>query len=260
MRFWNSPDGPLRMTAPDWTNLKPVAHRGLHGSANGIVENTSSAVTTAIDAGYNLEVDLQLSSDGRAMVFHDSTLDRLTRSTGRLVTQSAADLQKVAFRDTADPMMTLENLLELTDGRATLFLEIKSQWDNVGPLEQAVVKALDAYNGPVAVMSFDPASITAIQHLAPSLCRGAVAEAFIDDEARSLLSPAKRFYLRHLLHIGRSKPHFLAYNVAHLHYPAPQIATRLFKYPLLAWTVRTRNDLARAKRYGAIPIFEDLRP
>ena len=100
----------------DWLTARPVAHRGLHDAQEGIIENTPSAFIAAINAGYAIECDLQISSDGEAMVYHDATLGRLTACNARLDTMTAAALKRVAFGASRDRMITLGELCELTAG------------------------------------------------------------------------------------------------------------------------------------------------
>ncbi len=77
----------------DWLTARPIAHRGLHDAASGVIENTPSAFRAAIAGGYGIECDLQISADGEAMVHHDDALGRLTDGTGRLDAMTAAALQ-----------------------------------------------------------------------------------------------------------------------------------------------------------------------
>ena len=102
----------------DWLTARPIAHRGLHGA--GAVENTASAFTAAIAAGYAIETDLQITADGEAVVHHDAKLGRLTEGTGALAAMTVADLKRIAFKETADRIITLGELLDLIAGRATL--------------------------------------------------------------------------------------------------------------------------------------------
>ena len=102
------------MAASDWLTARPIAHRGLHDAARGIIENTASAVAAAVAGDYGIEVDLQLSRDGEAMVHHDDALGRLTDGSGPLAALSAAELKRVPFRATADRMMTLGDLEKVT--------------------------------------------------------------------------------------------------------------------------------------------------
>ncbi len=104
----------------DWLTARPIAHRGLHDAAAGVIENTPSAFRAAIDGGYGIECDLQISADGEAMVHHDDALGRLTDGAGRLDAMTAAALKRVAFKATADRMLTLGELCDLVAGRTTL--------------------------------------------------------------------------------------------------------------------------------------------
>src|SRR5688572_2497968 len=113
----------------DWLIARPVAHRGLHDAARGVIENTPSAVSAAVAAGYAIEVDLQITADGEALVHHDETLGRLNEGAARLDAMTAADLRRVPFKATADRMISLGELLDLVAGRATLVLEMKSQFN-----------------------------------------------------------------------------------------------------------------------------------
>ncbi len=110
----------------DWLTARPIAHRGLHDQAAGIIENTPSAFRAAIEGGYGIECDLQISADGEAMVHHDDALGRLNDGSARLDAMTAAALQRVAFKATSDRMLTLGELCDLVAGRTTLVIELKS--------------------------------------------------------------------------------------------------------------------------------------
>lgn len=243
-----------------WLTARPIAHRGLHDASNGIIENTGPAVSEAISAGYAIEVDLRLSVDGEAMVFHDSTLDRLTEEHGPVSARTSSALKWVRFNGTETGMMTLGELLAQVMGQVPLFLEIKSQWDNIGPLEQRVAQLLRTYEGPVAVMSFDPNSLAVFQKIAPTLPRGLVAERFRDKEYWSGLGAGQRFMMRHLLTGLSVKPHFIAYDINGLPSLAPLFTRYLLAMPLLTWTVRTPAQRRKAKWLADTMIFEGFRP
>src|SRR6185312_5992226 len=97
--------------------------------AKGIVESTPTAFSAAIAGGFAIETDLQLSSDGEAMVFHDDTLSRLTERSDDIRTLRAAELKTVRFKDTTNRMLTLGELCEMVAGRVPLVVEIKSRFD-----------------------------------------------------------------------------------------------------------------------------------
>src|ERR1700749_2939164 len=115
-------------TKLDWLTARPVAHRGLHDAARGVIENTMSAFDAAIAGNYSIETDVQLSRDGEAMVHHDNVLGRLTDGSGPLAALTAAELARVPFRATADRMMTLGELCAHVAGRVTLLVEIKTHF------------------------------------------------------------------------------------------------------------------------------------
>jgi len=215
----------------EWLVARPVAHRGLHDAAAGIIENTPSAFKAAVAANYAIECDIQISADGEAMVFHDHTLDRLTEASGRVDAFTAAELKRVAFRATADRMITLGELCDLA-----------------------------AYSGHAALMSFDPAPIAALQTLAPRLPRGIVAERRSTHSEGNPLPARTKHALAYFHRALRSRPQFIAYSVADLPSAIPWLARNLLRVPLLTWTVRTDVDRKRAARYADQMIFEGFRP
>src|SRR5262244_349630 len=117
------------LSAPAWLTERPVAHRGLHDAARGIVENMPAAARAAIAGTFAIECDIQLSADGEAMVYHDDELDRLTEGSGPLRAKSATELKAVTFKATAERMMTLADLCALVAGRVPLVIEVKSHFD-----------------------------------------------------------------------------------------------------------------------------------
>src|SRR4051812_47987432 len=110
--------------APDWLTARPVAHRGLHDLSRGIVENMPGAVQAAIDGNFSIEVDLQLTADGEAMVHHDDALGRLTEGSGALRGMTSSQLKAVRFKDTAERMMSLGDLCAQVAGRVPLVIEV----------------------------------------------------------------------------------------------------------------------------------------
>lgn len=242
------------MSTPAWLTARPVAHRGLHNATAGIIENTPSAITAAIAGGYSIEVDLQITADGEAMVHHDEALGRLTEGEGTLATLSAAELKRVRFKATADHMLTLGELLDVVAGRVALFLELKSHFDGDARLPRRVAEVLESHAGPVATMSFDPRHVHAMRDFAPRVPRGIVAE------RRGAEGASASDAFAYLGRIAPAAPQFVAYSVKDLPSPAPWLARHLFGMPLLTWTVRSEEDRRRAERFADQMIFEGFRP
>ncbi len=248
------------MNGLDWLTARPIAHRGLHDAAAGVIENTASAFNAAIAGGYGIETDLQISADGEAMVHHDDALGRLTEGSARLADMTAAEIKAVRFMASSDRILTLGELCELVGGRATLVLELKSRFDGDRKLVQRVAAVLANYAGPVAVMSFDPSLIEAARQIAPGLTRGIVAERHYAHRAWDRLPPSEKRHMAHLLHALRTRPQFVAYSVKDLPAAAPLIARMMFGRPLLTWTVRSEADRRCAARWADQIIFEGIRP
>jgi len=243
------------MARLDWLTARPVAHRGLHDAARGIVENTASAFDAAIAGGYGIETDVQVSRDGEAMVHHDDVLGRLTDGSGRLADRTVAELKSVPFRATPDRMLTLAELCARIAGRVTLAVEVKSAFDGAERLAERVARVLAEYAGPVAAMSFDPRIVAGLRRRAPDLARGIIAQRSYAGREWQYLNEWQRLSMAHLLHAPITRPDFVAYRVDDL--PAP--ATRLARWcgaPVLTWTVRTPAQRERALAWADQMIFE----
>jgi len=244
----------------DWLIARPIAHRGYHDRHQGRVENTLSAARAAMARDFAIECDLQLSSDGVPVLFHDDTLDRLTTRVGPMRNLSLAELQALKLRDTNDRIPALAELLAIVAGKVPLVIELKSRWDDDRRLEAAVAPLLADYEGPVVVMSFDPASMAAMRRLMPDLPRGLVADHFDAGEPEwRTLSPVKRFALRHLFAAPSVAPGFVSYGLAALPTLAPVLLHRL-GLKLITWTVRSRAEAVRARRYVDQITFEGFDP
>lgn len=248
------------MRAPDWLTARPVAHRGLHDVARGIIENMPAAAKAAIAGNFTIECDIQLTADGEAMVHHDDALGRLTEGEGLLLDKTAAELKAIRFKDTDERMMSLGDLCTLVAGRVPLLIEVKSHFDGDRKLVKRMAEVLSSYSGPMVGMSFDPDQVLALREIMPRLHRGITAQRTYDDAYWAKLTPAQRDSMLYLRHGFRTEPHFVAYWVNHLPAPAPWIARNLFGCPLLAWTVRTPEQHAKAARYADQMIFEGFVP
>ena len=182
------------------------------------------------------------------------------KAAGALLDMSAAALRAVGFKDTAERMMSLDDLCARVGGRAPLLIEVKSHFDGDRKLVARMAQVLASYRGPVVGMSFDPDQVLALREQMPELPRGIIAQRSYDDDYWKKLSPAQRGSMLHLRHAFRTRPHFVAFSVNQLPAAAPWMARHLFGLPLLAWTVRTPEQRERAARYADQMIFEGFRP
>ncbi len=228
---------------------RPFAHRGLHGP--GVLENSRAAFTAAVDGGFGIELDVQASREGEAFVFHDSELDRLADATGSFAALRGVELEKIRLKGCDETIPRLSEILDLVAGRAPILIEIKIEKGQVGVLCLAVRRALEGYNGPVAVMSFHSDVGRWFHEHAPRIVRGMV----ITEQEASALPDKGRQAVERQIGLWRAKPDFLAYDVAD--FPSRFAGgQRKRGLPVLTWTVRTPEQEAVAARYADEIIFE----
>ena len=242
-RFFAPPPDPARVS---WLGEWTYAHRGLHDA--GAVENSPSAFRAAIAAGLGIECDIQRSRDGSPMVFHDWDFARLIGRAEAGDTLSHAEWRALKYLNSHDSPLGLADLLELVAGKVPLLIEIKSRPGyDVERSCRVVADGLAGYDGPHAVMSFDPRVARWLRRHAPQIVRGLV----MREDAKGHTQQA---WQRHLA-LWIAKPDFLAYHIAAL--PNRFVAgLRAHGMPILPWTVDTPEKLALARRCADAPIAE----
>lgn len=243
---------------PDVFRSIPIAHRALHDAADHRPENSRAAVRAAIEAGYGIEIDLQLSADGQALVFHDYDLRRMTGEPGAIRLRTAAEAGTLALRGgDGETIPTLPEILDLVAGRAPLLIELKDQDGGMGPdigaLDAATAEALAGYDGPVAVMSFNPHSVAELARLAPDVPRGLVTESY--GPTTVPLPTATRDRLREIPDFDRCGAGFISHEVHDLLRDRVQDLRRA-GVPVLCWTVRSVETEAFARQYADNITFE----
>lgn len=228
---------------------------------DGRPENSRAAIRAAIAHGYGIEIDVQLSADNQAMVFHDYALDRLAHGSGPVRVVPAGTLGQTPLRGGDEGIPTLPEVLEIVAGQVPLLIEIKDQdgamGDNLGPLEEATAAALGGYDGPVALMSFNPHIIARMAALCPDIPRGLVTSAYTAEDWP--LNTAMRDHLRGIPDFDRVGASFISHEAADPCSPARcRPETGRCQYPLLDHPVacggstsargRTKCDLRRLPR------------
>ncbi|WP_147126772.1 glycerophosphodiester phosphodiesterase family protein [Shimia ponticola] len=239
---------------------RPFAHRGLHGP--GRPENSREAIMAAIDAGFGIEIDVQRSADGHAMVFHDYGLTRLTGAKGTVQTTTADELDAIGLLGGPTGAPKLPEVLSLIDGQVPLVIEIKDQdgamGPNVGPLEYMVARNLADYRGPVAVMSFNPHSMQAMADLAPDIPRGLVTCGY-DASEWPLIPAQRREELAQIPDYDRIGACFISHDAKDL--GAQEVAARkALGTPVLCWTIRSPKAADDALEVADQITFEGYLP
>lgn len=237
---------------------RPIAHRGFHNTRVSRPENSRIACEAAVAAGYGIEIDLQISRDGHAMVFHDYDLGRLTHETGLVRSLDAAELGKIGLRHGDETIPTLPVILEVVAGRTPLLIEIKDQdggmGPEIGPLEDAVAAALKGYDGPVALMSFNPNTVARMAELLPDVPRGLTTSAFNFADWPTLpVSVRERLAaMPELEKVGAS---FISHDRRDL--TSPRVAeVKERGLPVLCWTIRSPEEEAQARHVADNITFE----
>ncbi len=247
----------MRPALPEAFLRRPLAHRALHDVARGCPENSRAAVRAAVDAGYGIEIDVQMSADAQAMVFHDGQLDRLAEASGPVRAVAAHDLGQIPLKGGAEGIPDLPEILALVAGQVPLLIEIKDQdgalGPDVGPLEAAVAKALAGYAGPVAVMSFNPHAVARMAALCPEVPRGLVTDAFA---AKDWAIPApRRAELRNIPDFDRAGCSFISHHWRDLDRPRVSDLKARGAH-ILCWTVKSPTDEAEARKIAGNITFE----
>ncbi|MEQ5827748.1 phosphodiesterase [Sulfitobacter sp. NFXS29] len=239
----------------------PLAHRALHDLSAGRPENSRAAVRAAVDAGVGIEIDLQLSADNKAMVFHDYALERLTPERGAVRLREASALAAIPLKGGDEGIPTLEEILDLIAGRVPLLVEFKDQdgamGPDVGPLETAAAELLGRYRGDLAVMSFNPHSVRALARLLPDVPRGLTTSAYRPDEWPLPAATCDR--LRGIPDYADTGSCFISHEADDLN--RPRVAElKAEGAAVLCWTIRSQAEEDIARQVAQNVTFEGYLP
>ena len=234
-----------------WLVETPIAHRGLHGK--NVPENSLLAFSKAIEKGYAIEFNVQMLADGTLVLFNDESLARMTGNDGYLKYLHKEDLKALTLKGTKEHIPTLEQALELVDGKVPLLIEIKNPY-KVGKIEQAVIDVLKKYKGEFAVQSFNPYSVGYFKKHAPNFVRGQLSSYFKGEK----LNFFKKLVLRRMsLNKKVSEPHFINYEESAL----PNRYVKKYKnLPLLAHVVKSKEEYLKVVKYCDNIVFENFDP
>lgn len=232
------------------------AHRGLHG--DGTPENSLEAFRRAKDAGYGVELDVQLLKDGSLAVFHDADLQRMTGKCGKITDLTLETLNDYRLDNTDCTIPTFRQVLDLFDGKVPMIVEIKSCGD-YPQLCEKTCRMLEGYKGPYCLESFDPRCVRWLRKYRPDLIRGQLTENYLINP-RSKLPWILKFVLKHQLLNFLTLPDFVAYRYTDRKTVSNFICRKIWGVQGVTWTVQSKEDLDTAVQEGWIPIFERFRP
>ncbi|MBQ8600662.1 MAG: glycerophosphodiester phosphodiesterase [Clostridia bacterium] len=232
------------------------AHRGLHNIKIGVPENSMLAFSLAVKEGFGIELDVHLSKDGKLVVEHDDTLQRTAGVPLVIEKCDWTEIKDLTLEGTEEKLPLLTDVFKLVNGKVPLLIEMKAVGSNQKALAEAVVRALETYQGPYCVESFDPRALYWLRKFAPDIVRGQLAGNV--NKKKRTVHPAVNFALSNLLVNVLSRPDFVAYNYKDRRNISFRLCRTLYRPPVFFWTVKTAEGENIAADAKATPIFERL--
>ena len=243
--------GKCRIEEGHWLLNTPVAHRGLHSPDDGIPENSMMAYAAAIEKGYPIEMDIQLTKDNALVCFHDDNLKRMTGVDSLVWDKTLEEVESLSLAGTDEKIPLFDDFLKFVNGRTPVVIELKSQRTK-GVIVDEAIKRLDNYKGDFVVQSFDPFIMREFRKKRPQFIRGQLV-----DKSRHKNLPWIADKLLGMAFFNFTvKPDFMNMNVKYLPVNGRMIKNRR----LICWTIRSEEDRIKAEKYADNYIFEVIRP
>lgn len=244
---------PNKIRDTQYFHTKMYAHRGLHG--NGIPENSIAAFKLAVENGYGVELDTQMTRDGKVVVFHDGTLKRMCGVDGYLKDFTYEELQKFRLAGTDERIPLFEDVLEVL-GKTDLICEIKGDNGNhCYELCEKTYNHLMNYKGRFVVESFIPYLLKWFRKNHPEVIRGQLSCNMKDELNQKWYV---RFMMTHLLVNIISKPDFIAYKHQDIDAFGYRLCKRVYHPFVIAWTARGEEEQKSAWGSFDSVIFEQF--
>lgn len=232
------------------------AHRGLHDNRGEAPENSLAAFRKAVEAGYGIEMDVQLTKDKVPVVFHDFTLKRVCGKEGKVCDYMWEELKGFQLFDSGQTIPDFEEVLSIVGGKVPLIIELKVEWTEISVCRIADT-ILRRYQGPYCIESFNPMVLLWYRRHHNEVMRGQLADGFIKTgEFKGVLY----VFLQNLLLNGATKPDFIAYNHKYEKNVSRRLCYRLYRNLAVAWTIKSQEELERAKEHFDLFIFDSFLP
>lgn len=232
------------------------AHRGLHGNEGEAPENSLAAFSLAVEAGYGIELDVQLSKDRIPVVFHDETLTRVCGVEGRVRDYTCEELQKFTLCNSKERIPLLEEVLQLVAGRVPLIVEIKV-YEKAQAVCEQTDRLLEQYRGVYCIESFHPFALRWYKKKHPHIVRGQLSSNF---NSKGRREPIHEGLLHYLMYNFLCKPDFIAYDHHHKTNISRWLCRYFYRALSVAWTIRSDEELAACQKDYDLFIFEQFLP
>ena len=231
------------------------AHRGLFDNTSDAPENSLKAFVKAIEAGYGIELDVQLSKDKIPVVFHDASLKRMCGIDGKVWEYTLEELQKMKLKGTDQTIPTFAQVLETIGGKTPIIVEYKMDVPDTKVCELGD-SLLQSYKGVYCIESFHPFAVAWYKKNRPEIMRGQLAMNYWKDEKYK----GKILYLllTNLMLNFLGRPDFIAYK----HQDALQISRKISRKLgalSVAWTIKSQDDYEKVKNEFDLFIFDSCK-
>lgn len=234
-----------------------IAHRGLFDNRSDAPENSLPAFSRAVEAGYGIELDVQMTTDGRLVVFHDDTLARMCSAEKNVTDCSYDELQQYTLAESSEHIPLFDEVLRVIGGKVPLIVEIKSAGDYI-TTTRLMAERMDSYDGLYCMESFHPLAVHWFRKNRPDILRGQLSTDYFKDNVKR--STIQKFCLTNLLLNFLSRPDFIAYNHLYAGQFSYRVCRRLFPVSNVAWTIRSQAELENARRVFTTIIFDSFIP
>ena len=234
-----------------------VAHRGFFNNEGDAPENSLLAFELAVANSYGIELDVQLTSDQKLVVFHDDDLARMCGVDKKVEDCTFDELQQYCLAKSQQKIPLFTDALAVIGGKVPLIVEIKNsqRWQLTC---QLTAQVLDGYAGVYCVESFSPLVVHWFKKNRPHVIRGQLSTNYFKDNAR--MPFFTKFVLTNLLFNGIAKPDFVAYNHKHKNQFSYKLLRKLYRVKNVAWTVKSQQELEDASDVFTCMIFDSFTP
>ena len=234
-----------------------IAHRGLHDISKGIPENSLTAFQRAAQAGYGMEMDLQLTRDGKLVVFHDATLQRMCGVNKKLTDLTYEELQTYPLMETKERIPLFEDVLKVVGGKTPLIVEMKAEGKCFRATKMAC-EMLSNYQGLYCMESFHPLCMWWVRRHYPKILRGQLSmNYFIEEAGRPFY---QKLVMTSMIFNVFSRPDFIAYKHSQREQFSYHLLRKLYRVENVAWTIRSQEELEQARPMFRVMIFENFIP
>ena len=234
-----------------------IAHRGLFNNKD-IPENSITAFRKAVENDYGIELDVQLTTDNKLVVFHDRSLERMTGIRKDLIDCDFNEIEQYNLLDTDEKIPLFTDVLKELKKDTPLIIEIKPDGRYIDTVKSAV-EIMRQYDGLYNIESFNPKVVNYLKKNEPDIIRGQLAYDYIKDEDAKL-SLFTKILLTYLLLNFLNKPDYIAYDCNATYNLSFRIISRLYKGECVAWTIKSQEQLKENRKYYQCFIFDSFIP